>query len=92
MMMTVSTDSKIVTKKLLYENIKLMMSNSNPQEIVDELFEYVVSKNSRIREDVLNLISFSLLTFPSSDFDLDDISQVLLVCYLIPREECVKLL
>ena len=46
-LMSVNTEAKIETKLLIYENVKFLMTVCQPQEVVDELLDYVGNKNAR---------------------------------------------
>ena len=75
MLLKINSEKKKETKMLIYQNVKQMMSNCQTQAVVDELLEFSSDDTSRVREDVMNLTTFGLITFPSSDLELDTISQ-----------------
>ena len=75
MLLKVNTEVKKETKILIYQNVKQLMSNCHTQAVVDELLEFSSDSRSRVREDVMNLLTIALLLHPSSELDLERISQ-----------------
>ncbi|XP_041132072.1 TOG array regulator of axonemal microtubules protein 1-like isoform X2 [Polyodon spathula] len=63
-------DNKAVTKQEYMKVYMGLMKNAGPQKLLDLLLENVKHRNSKVREEVINIIIASLLTHPSEDFDL----------------------
>ncbi|KAK6481507.1 TOG array regulator of axonemal microtubules protein 1-like isoform X1 [Huso huso] len=63
-------DNKAVTKQAYMKVYMGLMKNAGPQKLLDLLLENVKHRNSKVREEVINIIIASLLTHPSEDFDL----------------------
>ena len=57
---------------------------AKPNVVLNHFFDHMGDKRSLIREDVLNIVMYALLTFPSNEFDLKVciflIYSVLLAC------------
>ena len=43
---------------------------AKPNVVLNHFFDHMGDKRSLIREDVLNIVMYALLTFPSNEFDL----------------------
>ncbi|XP_041069813.1 TOG array regulator of axonemal microtubules protein 1 isoform X1 [Carcharodon carcharias] len=69
-------DNKVVTKQEYMKVFIGLMKQVGPQKVLDMLLDNIKHKNSRIREEILNIIIASLLTYPSEDFDLPSLCQV----------------
>ncbi|XP_055496342.1 TOG array regulator of axonemal microtubules protein 1 [Leucoraja erinacea] len=69
-------DNKIVTKQEYMKVYMGLMKQVRPQKILDILLDNIKHKNSRVREEILNIVIASLLTFPSEDFNLPNLCQV----------------
>ena len=69
-------DNKIVVRTAVMKvSIKLMQSYQ-PKPVLSVICENLQHKNSRIRQETINIIIAALLTFPSYDFDLPKICEV----------------
>ena len=68
------SDNKSVTKQTNMQVFKKLMQNVAPQRVLGFLKENVKHRNSRVREETLNVIIASLLTFPSNKFDLPQLT------------------
>ncbi|XP_074631934.1 TOG array regulator of axonemal microtubules protein 1-like isoform X2 [Acropora palmata] len=67
-------DNKIVIRQ---ENMKVLMQLMqilSPREVLSVLTSNLQHRNSRVREETVNVYIAALLTFPSSDFSLPDIT------------------
>ena len=53
-----------------YRVIKKLMLVAKPNVVLNHFFDHMGDKRSLIREDVLNIVMYALLTFPSNEFDL----------------------
>ena len=70
-------DNKIVIRQ---ENMKVLMNLMHilsPTPILKVLTSSFQHKNSRVREEAVNVVIAALLTFPSSDFDLPELTRVI---------------
>ena len=70
-------DNKIVVRQAVMRVAIKMMQSYQPKPVLAVIFEHVHHKNSRVRLDTVNIIIAALLTFPSYDFDLPRICQVI---------------
>ena len=43
---------------------------AKPNLVLNHFFDHMGDKRSLIREDVVNIVMYALLTFPSNEFDL----------------------
>ena len=76
MLLKINSEAKKEIKISIYQNVKQLMSNGPLLDVVEELVEVAATeRTARVREEVLCLLSLGLLTFPSSDLDLERISQ-----------------
>lgn len=66
-------DSKSTIKQLNMQLVLRMMHFAKPWTILKALMPGINHRNSKVREDILNIITAALLTFPSSDFILDSL-------------------
>ena len=71
MLVSVNSEMSMDTKVLVNENFMKLMYICRPQDVVNELFDQLNNNNARVREDILNTISAMMLTFPSTDMDID---------------------
>ncbi|XP_078090289.1 TOG array regulator of axonemal microtubules protein 1 isoform X2 [Mustelus asterias] len=69
-------DNKVVTKQEYMKVFIGLMKQVGPQKVLDMLLDHIKHKNSRVREEILNIIIASLLTYPSEDFDLPSLCHV----------------
>ena len=70
-------DNKIVIRQ---ENMKVLMQLMQiltPLEVLSVLTANLQHRNSRVREETVNVVTAALLTFPSSDFDLPGLSHAI---------------
>ncbi|KAM8920816.1 TOG array regulator of axonemal microtubules protein 1 [Pelodytes ibericus] len=63
-------DSKISIKQEYMKIYMQLMKVTGPYKVLTILLDNLEHKNSRVREEVLNVCIISLLTYPSDDFDL----------------------
>ena len=63
-------DSKVVIKQLNMQLVLRMMHFAKPWAVLKQLMPNLSHRNSKVREDVMNMITAAMLTFPSSDFKL----------------------
>ncbi|XP_067847964.1 TOG array regulator of axonemal microtubules protein 1 [Heptranchias perlo] len=69
-------DNKVVTKQEYMKVFMGLMKQVGPQKVLDMLLDNIKHKNSRVREEILNIVIASLLTYPSEDFDLSSLCHV----------------
>ncbi|CAH2328853.1 TOG array regulator of axonemal microtubules 1 [Pelobates cultripes] len=63
-------DSKITIKEEYMKIYMKLMKLTGPYKVLTILLENLKHKNSRVREEIVNICIASLLTYPSEDFDL----------------------
>ncbi|XP_068110457.1 TOG array regulator of axonemal microtubules protein 1-like isoform X2 [Hyperolius riggenbachi] len=63
-------DGKITVKQEYMKIYMRLMKVVGPFKVLTVLLEHLKHKNSRIREEVVNICIVSLLTYPSEDFNL----------------------
>uniref|UniRef100_UPI0037E90F07 TOG array regulator of axonemal microtubules protein 1 isoform X3 n=1 Tax=Semicossyphus pulcher TaxID=241346 RepID=UPI0037E90F07 len=63
-------DTRTVTRNEYMNVFRQLMKNVAPQQILDLVIGNLKHKNSRVREDVLNIIMAALLTHPRKDFNI----------------------
>ena len=75
-------------------NLSIYMANKI--EIIVKIFTF---QRASVREDVLNIVVFALLTFPSYEFDLKNIAATIVPTLVDPKrrvrqasQECVAIL
>lgn len=70
-------DNKIVIRQ---ENMKVLMQLMqilSPKAVLNVLTSSLQHRNSRVREETVNVVIAALLTFPSSDFDLPELTRAI---------------
>ena len=70
-------DNKIVIRQ---ENMKVLMQLMqilSPKAVLSVLTSNLQHRNSRVREETVNVFIAALLTFPSSDFNLPDLTNAI---------------
>ncbi|KAG8561400.1 hypothetical protein GDO81_015336 [Engystomops pustulosus] len=63
-------DGKITVKHEYMKIYMRLMKVAGPYKVLSVLLENLKHKNSRVREEVVNICIVSLLTYPSEDFNL----------------------
>jgi hypothetical protein len=81
-LLRICTDSKIQIKIELFKLMKAVMLACEVQHVIDILLPDIQHKNAKMREDVANFVIFALLTFPSQEFDLNEICVHMTPCLL----------
>ncbi|CAG5117605.1 unnamed protein product, partial [Candidula unifasciata] len=66
-------DNKIVIRQLVMSIVIKMMQSTSPMDVISVIKDNLQHKNSRVRQETINLIIAALLTFPSRDFDIPQI-------------------
>lgn len=67
-------DNKNVIKQSNMQVFKKLMQNLSPRQVLEVLKVNIKHRNSRVREETLNVIISALLTFPSNEFDLAELT------------------
>ncbi|KAL7379612.1 hypothetical protein ABVT39_002392 [Epinephelus coioides] len=63
-------DTRTVTKNEYMNVFRQLMKTVAPQQVLDLVIGNLKHKNSRVREDVLNIIMAAMLTHPRKDFNI----------------------
>uniref|UniRef100_A0A0K2UBY9 Family with sequence similarity 179, member B [Heterocephalus glaber] n=1 Tax=Lepeophtheirus salmonis TaxID=72036 RepID=A0A0K2UBY9_LEPSM len=63
----------------LYQFLKSMMSSIGPGLVANTLVNELNHKSTSKREEIINYIIYGLLTFPSSEFDLFELSKHIII-------------
>ncbi|XP_071081415.1 TOG array regulator of axonemal microtubules protein 1-like isoform X2 [Haliotis cracherodii] len=69
-------DNKAVARQAVMKVAIKMMQSYAPKPVLQMIAENLKHRNSRVRQETINVIIAALLTFPSYDFDLPSICQV----------------
>lgn len=98
-LLKICIDSKVQIKIELFKLMKLLMMVCSPQIVVDILLPAADHKNAKMREDVINFVIFALLTFPSQEFDMPEITNSIVPCLIDTKRrvrqaglECIALI
>lgn len=78
-------DNKNVIKQTTMQVFKKLMQNVSPEEVIRFLEGNLKHRNSRVREEALNVIIAALLTFPSNKFDLPQITSYVAPALVDPK-------
>ncbi|XP_071787660.1 TOG array regulator of axonemal microtubules protein 1-like isoform X2 [Asterias amurensis] len=70
-------DNKVVIRQANMKVLMQLMHVLTPQAVVSTIGDSLKHRKSGVREEALNIIIASLLTFPSYDFDLAQLCQML---------------
>ncbi|XP_041353393.1 TOG array regulator of axonemal microtubules protein 1-like isoform X2 [Gigantopelta aegis] len=73
-------DNKIVIRQAVMMVAIKMMQSYSAKPVLAVIAEHLHHKNSRVRQETINIIIASLLTFPSYEFDLAAICQFIGPC------------
>lgn len=63
-------DTRTVTRNEYLNVFRQLMKTVAPQQVLDLVISNLKHKNSRVREDVLNVIMAAMLTHPRKDFNI----------------------
>lgn len=66
-------DTRTIARNEYMNVFQQLMKNVAPQQILDLITCSLKHKNSRVREDVLNIIMAAMLTHPRKDFDVPEL-------------------
>ena len=78
-------DNKNVIKQTNMQVFKKLMQNVSPRKVLCVLKGNIKHRNSRVREETLNVIIASLLTFPSNKFDLPQLTNDVAPALIDPK-------
>uniref|UniRef100_A0A3B3VIL3 TOG array regulator of axonemal microtubules 1 n=1 Tax=Poecilia latipinna TaxID=48699 RepID=A0A3B3VIL3_9TELE len=63
-------DTRAVTRNEYHNVFQQLMKTTPPQQVLDLIIGNLKHKNSRVREDVLNIVMAAMLTHPRKDFNI----------------------
>lgn len=63
-------DTRAITRNEYMNVFRQLMKTVAPQQVLDLVIGHLKHKNSRVREDVLNIIMAAMLTHPRKDFNI----------------------
>jgi hypothetical protein len=93
------SNSKIVVRIENYRVIKKLMLVAKPNSVLNQMFDHIGDKRSLVREAILNIVVYALLTFPSYEFDLKNIAATVVPTLVDPKrrvrqasQECIAIL
>jgi len=82
-------DNKFVTKQANMKVFMQLMQVLKPQQVVTEVLCGLRHKISRVREETINIVIASLLTFPRTEFDLFMLAKEIAPC-LVDNKQRVR--
>ena len=80
-------DSKAVIKQLNMQLVLRIMHFAKPWGILKALIPGINNRISKVREDIVNIITAALLTFPSSDFNLNSLPGMIAPMLVDPKRK-----
>ncbi|XP_070582266.1 TOG array regulator of axonemal microtubules protein 1-like [Ptychodera flava] len=80
-------DNQIVIRQANMKVLMHLMQLLTPKPILNLLTDSLQHRNSRVREEALNVVIASLLTFPSYDFDLGQLCQTIAHTLVDPKRK-----
>ena len=80
-------DSKAVIKQLNMQLVLRVMHFAKPWGILKALVPGINNRNSKVKEDIVNIVTAALLTFPSSDFNLNSLPGLIAPLLLDPKRK-----
>ncbi len=78
-------DSKIVIRQLNSRAFKELMYTATPMPVLEQILPCLKHRNSRVREETINIIISALLTFPTTDFDFTTLCDTIAPCLADPK-------
>ena len=75
-------DSRVVVRIQTMKVFQKLLQLATPRNVTSVICDNLNHRSPRVREDCINLITSALLTFPSYEFDLLDLSERVSVCLL----------
>ena len=73
-------DPRVVVRIQGMKVYQTLLHAASPQTVTPLLCDHLSHRNSRVREDCINLLTVALSTFPSSDFNLMAIGERVSLC------------
>ncbi|TRY68490.1 hypothetical protein TCAL_01388 [Tigriopus californicus] len=93
------SNPRIVVRIENYRVIKKLMLVAKPNPVLNHMFDHIGDKRAIVREAILNIVMFALLTFPSYEFDLKNIAASIVPTLVDPKrrvrqasQECIAIL
>ncbi|ELU00496.1 hypothetical protein CAPTEDRAFT_91714 [Capitella teleta] len=80
-------DNKIVVRQAIMKDVMQLMQALSPRTTLAAILDNLAHRNSRVRQETLNICIASLLTFPSYDFDLGEICQRIAHTLVDPKRQ-----
>ena len=80
-----ASDTKLVVRIENYKVIEKLMLAVKPNTVINHLLDHLGDKKALVRESILNMIMFGLLTFPSNEFDLKNIAATVVPTLVDPK-------
>ena len=80
-------DNKIVIRQAIMKVVIQLMQILSPKPVITVISENLSHRNSRVRQETINIIIASLLTFPSYDFDLGSMCPVIGPTLVDPKRQ-----
>ena len=80
-----ASNSKVVVRIENYKVLEKLMLSGRPNTVINHLLDHLGDKKAVVREAVLNMIMFGLLTFPSNEFDLKNVAATVVPVLVDPK-------
>ena len=80
-----AADAKVVVRIENYRVLEKLMLGVKPNTVLTHLLDHLGDKRAVVRESILNMIMFGLLTFPSNEFDLKNIAATVVPTLVDPK-------
>ena len=80
-------DNKIVIRQAIMKVVMQLMQVLSPKYVLSVICENLSNRNSRVRQETLNIVIASLLTFPSYDFDLAELCDIVAPTLIDPKRQ-----
>ena len=80
-----ASDHKVVVRIENYRVLEKLMLAVKPNQVITQLLDHLGDKKALVRESILNMIMFGLLTFPSNEFDLKNIAATVVPTLVDPK-------
>ncbi|KAK6033141.1 hypothetical protein OSTOST_00674, partial [Ostertagia ostertagi] len=78
-------NQKAVIKQLIMMTCMDLFQNINPKTVVGALCVYLENRNSRVREEVVNILTSALMTTSSSKINFTAVVNMLVPLLLDPK-------
>ena len=80
-----ASNTKVVVRIENFKLLEKLMLAVKPNTVINHLLDHLGDKKAVVRESVLNMIMFGLLTFPSNEFDLKNIAATVVPTLVDPK-------